>query len=338
MAGKWYESRINQAAMIGGVFLVLATIAGTLLGRRHESRIPPLEIKTLTDGSPQVLARLALDPRQFVTDSATFGDLSASVLVVNDSLGIAIERPTDYRWRAGALEKPGRVDLDVIPFFKEAGEGVLRALQIDTISPLQYYGVQQDHPVKLTLNRNSRVLGIPVGKNPAQDQDFVSSMLRLSGFDDLSDAELAEARREWRAQIDSLLDAELPKEISVYPGVYITAITQSRFEGLDFYPWVDIGFFDKIVVAMVANYLSPPTFLYVDRDAGIIAFNKSVIINNASLNGTPTDDVIVNEVGYAVQSGEMIFTVFLQHVSSQDEKVLSELERFLRSVRLRTHP
>ncbi|MGH8544684.1 MAG: hypothetical protein ACREX3_13880 [Gammaproteobacteria bacterium] len=128
----------------------------------------------------------------------------------------------DYKWRAGELERPGRVNLEAIPFFNEAEEGVLRALQLDTISPVQYYGVQQDHPVKLTLNRSSRVLGIPVGKNPAQDQDFVYSMLRLSGFDDLSDAELAEARREWRAQIDSLLDAQLPKEISVYPGVYIS--------------------------------------------------------------------------------------------------------------------
>src|SRR5262245_17890477 len=102
MSGKWYESRTNQAALIGGVALVIGAAIGALpsILRSRASPQATFEIKTLGQGGEHTLATLAMEPAGQVLDSSAFSRLSES-FIVNDSLGIAFSRPDGQDWTVG---------------------------------------------------------------------------------------------------------------------------------------------------------------------------------------------------------------------------------------------
>lgn len=115
MPQKWYESRTNQAALIAGVFLVMATTIGALLSNQNSSVLPPLEIKAIQSGQATVLSTLALRPDRQLLDSGDFAALRSDYVLLSDTFGIAVEEPGDHRWTAGPLGAPGGVSLQDLP-------------------------------------------------------------------------------------------------------------------------------------------------------------------------------------------------------------------------------
>lgn len=337
MAQKWYQSRTNQGAVIGGLFLVLAAfVSGWYSSGSSDRGIPTLEIRTVAEGSEQVLARLALDPRGRVVDSLDFTRLRSEMLV-DQEMGIAIELPTKQQWTAGALGNPGVVSLALVPWLGEYVDNLRAAWEVETWPEVKYFGVRLDHPTRIRIAATSKIDGVTVGENPLDDSEFRRSFRRLitaSAESQASEFQVEEYLRTEHARTDSVIASRLPRDTTVYSGVFVAELDSERLPpvvlGLSKYmPLLDRA------VGTFAMSIFPPDFLYLDRNAGTALFNVRTRLSDVWVNDEYTKEAIINEAGYAVQVDNRVYVVLLQYVSTEPREVLTELERFFRSVRLR---
>lgn len=337
LAERWYQDRTVIAAIIGGVFLLLSTAVAGYFATRSTDPLPPLEIKTITDGKERVLSTLALRPESYVVDSATFLDLSDDFVVLSDSLGIAIARPTEQQWTVGRITRGGSVSLLDIPYVAYISEAYARAWKIDTTRWGTRFGVRLDLPFKITVDGESAVSGIPVGENLMDNADIaelmVNETLEETG-QDVNWFERKQVRDELRGQMDSLNAANLPVTKDVYSGVFIAPFTESMLPQYLGIGWHHLSLFDKVGV-MLRPSVAIASLSYSDREERVALFNESVELRNVEVNGARREKVIINTLGYGIQVDTVVYLVGLQFLSGQDEATLLELKRFFRSVRLR---
>jgi len=334
MTLPWYKSRTMQAAVVGGVFLLVSTIvAGYFASKRAESG-PSMEIRSIESGQEKVLATLALRPQGQIVDSAAFSVLGASYVMLSDTFGIAILKPTEYRWTAGPVDRAGDVSLADMPVIAAFGQEVQKLWKIDTTLKSPRYGVRLDLPFEIRLNPDTRVNGIALGDDPFSNPEV---MRRFEDYMISSGAALSN-RVEWevdfRRWIDSALKAGLPVTRHLYSGVFVEAITAKSLPEYAPLPWQYLNLFDKVLMAIGPGIPAPNVF-YADRKTGTAAINQSLLIEKAEVNGKPSAPFYLNRVAYLVQGTKVIYLVSLQYLSFQDEATLRELERFFKSVRLR---
>lgn len=337
MTTKWYESRTNQAAMIGGLFLLASTSVAAYLGSRRATQpLPTLEIKALEGGRDKVLATLALRPDRQLLDSAAFAALEPSYLLLSDTFGIAIQKPTGYQWTAGRLESPGSVSLEEMPIIGAIAEETRKAWGIDSTYDLSYFGVRLDKPARVRVSNRSRLDSIPLGDNPFRNAQLLSRFEKYVFADDVTAGvvDRMRFRREIQDWSDSLIHARLPTTVDLYSGVFIAPITESRLPPFAPIPWHYLEPFDKVLVAL-APIIPPPRLFYTDRQAGIAALNETATLANVELNGVMVPSLVVNRIAYVVRVESVVYAVLLQYVSQNDDAAVPELERLFQSVRLR---
>lgn len=326
-----------SAAIIGGVFLLLSTAVGGYFATRNPDPLPPLEIKTITEGKERVLSTLALRPESYVVDSATFLDLSDDFVVLSESLGIAIARPTGQEWTVGRITRGGTVSVLDIPYVAYMADEFAKAWQVDTTRWGSRFGVRLDLPFKITVNRESVVSGIPVGENLMDNAEIAEVMVTQSLNEAEQDAnwfERKELREELRRQMDSLNAAGLPVTKDVYSGVFIAPFTEALLPKYLGVGWHHLSLFDKVAL-MLRPGVALASLSYSDREDRVSLFNESVELRNVDVNGVRREKVIINTLGYGIQVDTVVYLVGLQFLSGQDEATLQELKRFFRSVRLR---
>jgi hypothetical protein len=323
--------------MIGGVFLLLATAIGGYFATRRPEAVPPLEIKTITGGKEQVLATIALRPESHLVDSASFADLATEYVLVNDTLGIAIKKPTEYRWTAGRMNRPGGVSLYDIPLIAFYSEEQGKMWGIDSNLSIPYYGVGLDQPFAMRVTAATSLSGIPFGANPFAKPEIGKLMEDYYFSDDAYATwfDRQKYRKEIIHMVDSLNLARLPVTENLYSGVFVSPITQDalpKFAGIG---WHYLDLFEK--VAFILGMQQPPDdLLYIDRQRHLMVFNESLHLRNVQVDGVDREAVIVNRVGYAILVGEVVYLVQLQYLSGQSEETLDELQDYFRSVQLRS--
>ncbi len=323
--------------MIGGFFLLLSSVIAGYFATRTPSTLPPLEIKTISGGGKeQVLATLAMHPERQVVDSATFVDLPGEYVLVNDTFGIALRNPTDYRWTAGRLTRPGGVDWYDIPLIMMQAEEQGKLWGIDSNLAIPYFGVRLDQPFHLRVGQETEVNGIPLGANPFTKAE-IARLMEDYNFQGDADATWFD-RQKFREQlvhsVDSLNLKKLPRVVDVYSGVFVSAIeerTLPKYAGIG---WHYLDIFEK--VALVLSQSQPPNnLLYIDRERHVAVFNESVRLRSVQVDSVSLD-AILNRVGYAILVGKVVYLVQLQFLSGQGDRTLDELQEYFRSVRLRS--
>lgn len=338
MGSRWYESRTVQAAVISAVILGGAGIVAAAItagGRRTPSAT--FEIKTLGEAGEQTLARMALTPAGQVVDSATFADLSQSLLV-NDSLGVAFARPEGQEWTVGPLGTLQSIDIYDLPYFSFFADMEKRGWKIDTLKTrIRYFGSRRDHPVRIGLGPATAVDSVVLGVNLFADRAWSISFLRSF----LDERTLRDSGAAWSVQMaqqmDSVISAKLPVEKQLFSGVFVSRVTQENFPPGGFTDWVRSDLMDNVTRSVRAG-IRPPSMLIYDRERGHMIINQSIRLTNARVNGLWGSDLIVNRIGYAVRSGDYVYTVELQYVSADPPDILPALQRMFRSVRLRGEP
>lgn len=334
---RWFQDRTVIAAIIGGVFLLLSTAVGGYFATKKPEPLPPLEIKTITEGKERVLSTLALRPEAYVVDSAGFVELSDDYVVLSESLGVAIARPTAQEWTVGRITRAGSVSLIDIPYVAYIADKFAKEWQVDTTLWGARLGVRLDLPFKITLNRESVISGIPVGENLLDNADIAELIVNGQLRENDRDAnwfERKQVRDELWREMDSITAAGLPVTKDVYSGVFIAPITQAvppKYLGIG---WHHLSLFDKVGL-MLRPGVAVASLNYSDREERIALFNESVELGNVDVNGVKRDRVIINTLGYGIQVDTVVYLVGLQFLSDQDEATLQELKRFFRSVRLR---
>lgn len=333
MSGKWYSSRSIQASLIGGSFVLLSAIVGGYFATRNRSPLPPLEIKTVIGGGEKVLATLALKPERQLVDSTRFAALGREYLLLSDTFGIAIEKPEEYRWTAGPLKKAGSVTIEDMPIIRAINKPLEKLWGIDSTFALPSYGVRLDYPFEIQLAAKSRIDEIPVGGNPFLNSDFMQ--MTEKAFSQYFNFDRSAYRRETIRQADSIIQSSLPVTEKVYSGVFVYPISEKDLPKTLPIPFMYLSLFDKVVYALTPGIPSPNLF-FVDRHNKTAVFNESVTLTDVEVSGVHHDKLIINRVGYAVQTGKLVYVVFLQFLSNQDDATLAELQGFFRSVQLRS--
>lgn len=337
MAQKWYQSRTNQGAIIAGVFLLLAAFVSGWLSRGTPARgIPELEIRTMADGSEQVLARLALDPRGRVVDSLDFTRLRSEMLV-NHEMGVAIELPTAQKWTSGDVGRPGAVTLALVPWLGDYIDNLRVAWDVDAWPEVKHFGVRLDHPTRVRVTPLSKINGVSVGENPLDDSGFRDVVRRLvtSGEEPPpSDFDVEEFLRFERERTDRVIQSRLPRDTVLFSGVFVAELDSERLPPVHLGLHKYMSLLDRAVGSFAMSVI-PPDFLYLDRTAGTALFNVRTRLSGVWINDEYTEEAIINEAGYAVQVEDRVYIVLLQYVSNEPREVLTELERYFRSVRLR---
>lgn len=338
MADPWYKSGTNQAALIGGGFLLLSTLVGGFFATRRSGPYPPFEIRSYEGGSEMVLSHLALTPSEQLLDSAGFAGLNPTELIVNDSLGAAIAKPVSYEWTVGDVGVMDKVSEEDIPFLGFLKEQIRSGWPRDTTRDrIPAFGVRLDHPVRIELSRQSLLDSAVLGYNPFSDSKYAMGWLRanygaiVSSFPPDT---IADAVERLSRQMDSIMSARLPRTREVYSGVFVTRVRRADLPYHPLVSWLKRDLLDE-AVSSASVAVGSPSLLIVDRAHGTAVLNETIALSNVVVDGRPTGRLYVNRVGYALVAGDSVFLVILQYVSNQDRAVLTELERFFRSVRLR---
>ncbi|MGH7510064.1 MAG: hypothetical protein ACREMZ_11410 [Gemmatimonadales bacterium] len=337
MADRWYSDRNIQAALIGGTFLLLSAVVGGYFATRKPAGLPPLEIKTIAGGKEQVLATLALRPDKQVIDSGAFDDLFPEYLLISDTFGIAIKRPTEHRWMAGKLSKVGGVSLLNVPLIGAYSEEAAKMWGVDTAKiNIPVYGVRLDQPFEVIITTATRIGDIPAGSNPFAQLGILKSFEDYNFRDEPSASwfDRLKFREEILKSTDSVIQARLPDTTRVYSGVFVLPITEEALPKYAGLAWHYLTLFDKVALSLSSDAIGD-RLVYVDRERGITIQNESVDLHSARIDGVDREGLVVNRVGYSIQVGKVVYLVILQYLSGQDQATLNELQEYFRSVRIR---
>ncbi len=344
MAGRWYESRTIQAAAISAVILGGAGVIAAIItaGNRAPAAAATFDIKTLGEGGEQTLARLAMRPTSQLVDSNTFSQLSHS-FVVNESVGVAFERPEGQDWTVGPLGSLQSIDLLDLPFMAAWSDMDERGWPRDTTKThVRSFGTKRDHAVTIRLDPKCAVDSVELGVNPFTDVSNADAWIR-SGYGDQFDKLPSDSIRAYRAEIlrwmDSVITKKLPATKQLYSGVFVARVTDQNFPtGFVRVILRKIDFIEK-VAGLMRSGLAAPTMLILDRERGYVVLNETMRLTNVSVNGQEHTDLIVNRVGYAVVVGDAVaYVVMLQYVSADPPEALTQLQNVFQSIRLRGSP
>ncbi len=336
MTQRWYESRMNQAAAIGGFFVLAAAIAGSFFAARRPPDLTELEIRTRVGGAQAVLTRIALDPEAQLVDSATFQQLASNLVIVTDSFGVAIAKPDEYYWTLGEVGRPSRLSILDVPTYGLSVRVFMSLFGPDTLPALRSFGVRLDTPLHLEFTNRSTIDGLAFTRNPYDDDLLLDRALDALYDGDLSDvppSELGEMREYFRSVMDSIIAADLTKETRVDVGVFVTPVDEKNLRASGRGAFKRQTLLDDAVV-LLNNPFVAPTFLYVDREGGMAAFNHSVVLEDVLVDGVTTAEAVLNRVGYVVDLGGRAYLIELQYLSTQPESTLRDLQGFFRSVRI----
>ena len=339
MPTKWHESRTVQGALIGGIALVLAAVIAGLFSHFDRDRYPPIEIKNLTPTGEEVLARLALAPSRQLMDSSAFAAIRKNDLIWNDTLGVAIAKPSSYEWGVGTFDSLGTISLEDVGVMHWMGAMLKRGFPIDTLKgKMPLFGVRLNEPTHITLTQQTSLDSTPIGVNPFRDPKYFLGFVRIAmdeeDFRKLPLDSLVLGQREAVRTIDSVLKVTMPAERNVYSGVFVGRLSKEMLPRFSFLDWVRRPLLDDAAASvMISSGLA--NFEIVDRDRGTVLFSDALRIEHAMVNGKPVASVTINRAGYAIQTGNIVHLVFLQYTSAQPKAVLDELQRYLASVKLR---
>jgi hypothetical protein len=337
MVTRWYESRMVQAALVTGTAAIIVAFI-TVFGQASRQTYPPLEIKSLVDGSEQTLARLALQPANRILDSADFEALPVALLAISESLGVAMAKPEGQDWTTGALGLQSEISIDDSPFFGFLDD----AAQAGWPTPadklrLHYFGVRRDHPTHITLTGQSTVGNVPLGTNPFRDPKYIIGWMRMNWGNEMFSLPadtLAKLGMQITAQMDSIIGARLPRDKDLYSGVFVARMDPGSIPLSPLVTWIKRDPLDDLV-SYFRSTLEVPSVLLLDRAKSILILNETIRLGNIIVEGRSTKNLIVNRVGYATKVGASAYMVLLQYVSSDDPVILPQLQSVFRSVRIR---
>lgn len=333
---RWYQSRSNQAALIGGVALIVATAVGSVIAVRGRSAYPVLEVKDLTPGGEQTLARLALSPTKQLIDSAGFARLSRDDLLWNDSLGVAIRKPSGFEWGMTKGDSLEVVSLADGTFFHWLFGIIRKGFARELESNVRFFGVRLDQPTRVGLTAASQVDSTVLGVNPFKDASYFVKWIRGNGGDpsEIPLDSLAQYQREAIAELDSITAARFPVSKQLATGVFVARVGVSELPA-GIVTWAQSPTLDR-TVSVVA--VGAPSLLVIDRDRKTALFSVATRMRHIQIDGRPTAYATLNRAGYAIERGKYVYVVMLQYMSTQPSTVLEELQRILESVRLRVDP
>jgi len=335
MSQRWYESRTNQGALIGGAALIITAGIGLAAAILTKPSYPTIEVKDLTPTGEHVLARLALSPTRQLIDSAAFASLAHEDLLWNDSLGVVVAAPTHYEWSVNYSDSLEAVSLSETLFHHWLFDQLRSGFGDDAIDDrIRYFSVRLDHATAVTITAASSIDSTQVNHNPFEDTDYFVRWMRTNygeALDDVPVDTLAIYYRELNAELDSISRAWYPLTRHLMSGVFVARVEpQDLATGL--VPWLATPLLDRVVGAVSEG---TPTLLVIDRDRGTAIFSSAVQLENVILDSVETSHVMFTRAGYAVAREEAVYVVMLQYLSSQPEDVLAELQSFLESVRIR---
>jgi len=327
---------MNQSAIIAGVFILLATVTGGLFTHFNRDRYPAIEIKNLTPTGEQVLARLALTPARQLLDSSAFAAIRQDDLIWNDSLGVAIAKPSSYEWGAGDFGELDDVSIDDVAMLRWFTDITHRGFKDDT-ARVRYFGVRLDQPTRITLTSDTKIDSTRIGTNPFRDARYFLGFMRMTYGDyvlKMPVDSLADAQQDAIRSLDSVVTASMPRERKIYNGVFIAQLSAATMPRFAFLDWLK-----RPLLAQAIEQISvgSPTVLIIDRDRGTVIFSEAVRIESAIVDGKVVGSVTLNRAGYAIQTGKTVEIVMLQYTSTESKEVLDELQRFLASVKLRSN-
>lgn len=336
MSQRWYHSRTNQAALIGGAALLLATAIGGIVAIQTRPAYPTIEVKDLTPTGERVLARLALSPTRQLVDSAAFAALQHEDLLWNDSLGVAIAAPTDYVWSVSYSDSLETVSIRETLFHYWLLDQLRTGFGNEALEDrVRFFSVRLDHPTIVTIGADASIDSTKVRHNPFKDTEYFVRWMRTNYGDALEDIPvdtLAVAYQQLNATLDSIAAVRYPLTRRLLNGVFVGRV-QSADLATGLLPWVAAPLLDRVVASVAEG---TPTLLVIDRDRGSAIFSSAVQLQDVALDGVETSHVMFNRAGYAVARGDAVYVVMLQYLSNQSKAALEELQRLLESVRIRT--
>ncbi len=336
MAQRWYQSRMVQAASIAAIGAILAAILSQLhlLWQPKEGYV---EIRTTSIGGEQTLSKLALRPSGELLDSTSFLALPSRNWVISESLGVAFQPPQGQEWTVGPLGKLQSVGFDDVVFMSFINDLVSRGWPESRTAGIAYFGARLDQPVRVTLERDSRIGSVVLGENPFESLKYSIGFLRMaygSSLLDLPEDTIIATRQAMKAAMDSVIASKLPVDRLIYSGVFVSRVDRTTLPQNPYFEWAPRTLLDDIG-SDTRTGLELPALLLVDRDKHILLLNETVRLDMVRVNGSPPTRLIVNRVGYAIERGSFAYLVVLQYISSDRSAVLSTLEDIFKSVRLR---
>jgi hypothetical protein len=257
----------------------------------------------------------------------------------NDSLGVAIEKPTTFEWGAGDFGELDEISLADLVMMRWVTDMIAHGSQGDTSKTgARFFGVRLDKPTRVTLTAETKLDSAPIALNPFRDINYLLGFIRLTYGEDISKVppdSIVEFQRYGISMLDSILRKTIPSERKIYSGVFVARIRQENVPNAAFYSWIKISLLDD-ALAMVRISMRTPTFLVVDRDRGTAIYSDALRLENVLIDGKPAKFVTLNRAGYVVERGSSVHLVMLQYLSTQPAEVLHDLQRFLGSVRIRS--
>lgn len=322
-------------------FWLLSKVFFTAIEKFPVSIYPALEVIALGKQGEKILTEVVLDPKKLIVSLEKFKSLDPEEhKVLSDSFNIAVAPPKEYNWSFGKLPDYTTLATKDSPFFDFLNKANGGKLNFEP-KKAEYFGARVGIPTELIIEANSRIDGVKIAENPFKNRKFFldfSQSINVSLFDPhatkLTDEELDSIQVMFIKAVDRSADEILPIKRNIYSGVYVTVYNENSFSESPLINYISgREYLTKAVAASAPYSRDLPRLSYLNGDERIAAYNKSVQIKGAIVNGTKKD-LIINYVGIAVGGDNAVYTITLQYLSTDSAEVLRELQRYFESVRI----
>jgi len=343
------ERKGIQLGGAGAMFVVMFILLNHYLpdireGLVEEAHAAAQPIARPTAQGTEEIAKVVLSPATQVVPSSDLRRLDRNLYDIDESLGVAIPRPSSSRWEQGPFNELQVVGVGDIPFFgtsMQAFQGFM------SMRPPVIRGVRSGVEQTVTLDGESKIGTIPMTLNPFEDVEVVrasvkasAGMMKQLGLPKMDPAEIPEEKlRQMQSVMQEMFAARIAESLPVtkviHNGVFVMLYDRSAFEGSTVAKLAGGSLLDDVIGALSMSGVFAPGALrnyYVDQQRGIASFNASVELRNAEINQRRTD-AIVNTVGFIVTGESRAMLVLLVYLSTTPVEEFQQLQVYLDAIR-----
>lgn len=323
-------------------FWLLQRVFFTALDKIPATGYPPLEVMALGQEGQKLMTEIAFDPKKLIVSQERFNALDREdYTILSDSFKIAMAGPKAFNWSVGKLPEYNTLSATDLPFFQFMNEMTGGMLDYKA-NDAQYFGARVGIPTQLTVKATSQIDGVALGDNPFKNKAFykvfVNSMQGAAkldpGMGSPTSADIDTIQALFISSLDKVTNQTLPLKRAVYSGVYVSVYHNNSFKenAMETYMRGN-DLITKAVNASAPFSRELPRLLYLNGNEQLAAYNKSVKVKGALIDGVEKD-LVINYVGFAVGGDDAVYTVTLQYLSTDSAEVLRELQRYFESVRI----
>jgi hypothetical protein len=289
-------------------------------------------IRTLTERGLTEVSRIAASPLAIRTTAHDLNLLDKNHYFVEPHAQLAMVYPTTEKWEVGRIGNYQTIGLYDVPIFH-----VLYATFGDNAEGVEIFGIRSRRKHELVLDQSSFISSIPLTLNVYTDGRFVSGFVKAMGSQMSPDGQPLPEDMVKQVQVrmvnmfDNVIKSQLPVKRTIQNGIFITVVDKEVVKA----SYVSIISPHENPLEAAASFFSSTGFIpqgttqnsILDNDRGILSYNASVTVTNATIDGS-RGNVIINHVGFIIDLGTKVAGITIVYVGTDplDEYKLLETE------------